>query len=327
MTGRIISLEEFTNEQLRQIPGATGMLSALLRDIGLAGKRISAAVNRAGLANILGAVNKRNVHNEEVQRLDVYAQQLFRDALNQGHSCAGIASEELEGIEVFNNAINNRSRYVVAFDPLDGSSNIETNISIGSIFGVYKRISQPGLPCTIDDFLQPGTAQVAAGYIMYGSSTMLVYATRRGAQGFTLDPHIGEFCLSHPTIHCPADAGCYSVNHAYLRQYNQPVQDFIRHCQHTDGSTERYTGSMVADMHRTLLKGGIFLYPGTSKKPTGKLRLLYECNPYAFLMEVAGGKAMHDHGRILEVMPQSLHQTSPLYIGSVAAVNRLAARL
>lgn len=323
----IVSLEEFTNDQLRQIPGATGMLSALLRDIGLAGKRVSAAVNRAGLANIHGAAQRRNIHHEEVQRLDVYAQQLFRDSLKQGHSCAGIVSEELEEAEIFNNAINNRSRYIVAFDPVDGSSNIESNFSIGSIFGVYKRISQPGTPCTAEDFLQPGTAQVAAGYIMYGSSTMLVYATRRGAQGFTLDPHIGEFCLSHPHIHCPPDASCYSVNHAYLHQYNEPIRLFIDQCQQTPGFTERYTGSMVADMHRTLLKGGIFLYPGTLSKPAGKLRLLYECNPYAFLVEVAGGKAMHDHGRILEIIPESIHQTTALYIGSAAVVNRLAALL
>jgi fructose-1,6-bisphosphatase I len=207
------------------------------------------------------------------------------------------------------------------FDPLDGSGNIDVNISIGTIFGVYRRVSPKGKPATREDFLQPGKNQVAAGYIVYGSSTMFVYATRRGVNGFTLDPSIGEYCMSHPQIKCPASGKIYSVNHGQFFHFNKGVQQYIDGCQKKDAATggpysQRYTGSMVSDVHRNLLKGGIFMYPGTRDKPTGKLRLMYECNPFAFIAEVAGGKATDGKQRILDIQPVELHQRSPLFIGS-----------
>jgi fructose-1,6-bisphosphatase I len=318
----IQSLDEFTYQQLRLFPDATGMLSALMREIGLAGKRISAAVNKAGLVNILGAAGLHNIHHEEVQQLDLFAHKQLREVLKNGHSCAGILSEEMEDIEIFDDAINNKSKYVVAFDPLDGSSNIDTNISIGTIFGVYKRISPLNGPSTKEDFLQPGIKQVAAGYIIYGTSTMLVYATRRGVNGFTLDPTIGEFCLSHPNIKCPLTLSCYSVNQGYYNEFHDSIQAYIRQCQDKSYSL-RYTGSMVADMHRTLLKGGIFLYPATLKKPNGKLRLQYECNPFAFVVEVAGGMAVHCKGRLVDLQPGCLHATTTAYMGSKNMVEDL----
>lgn len=320
MKENVLTLDEFTYEQLRSIPHATGMLSALLRDIGLAAKRISAAVNRAGLHTIRGAAGVQNVHDEAVQQLDLYAHQQLREVLKNGHSCAGILSEEMREVEVFEDAINNKSKYVVAFDPLDGSSNIDTNMPIGTIFGVYKRCTTLGTPCTKADFLQPGTRQVAAGYILYGPATLFVYATRRGVNGFTLDPAIGAFCRSQPNIRCPATAPYYSVNHGYLPQYNEGVQRFVRDCQSQQTFSERYAGSMVADLHRTLLAGGIFLYPATAARPNGKLRLLYECNPFAFILEVAGGKAVHDGGRVLDIQPGGVHATTPMYAGSESLV-------
>lgn len=318
----IQTLDEFTYNQLRLFPKATGMLSALLRDIGLAGKRISAAVNKAGLNNIIGAAGITNTHNEAVQQLDLYAHKQLREVLKNGHSCAGILSEEQENIEIFNDPINNNSKYVVAFDPLDGSSNIDTNISIGTIFGVYKRITEIGISCTREDFLQAGIQQVAAGYIIYGTSTMLVYATRRGVNGFTLDPSIGEFCLSYPNIQCPVTSNCYSVNQGYYFTFTENVQSFLAHCQQ-NGYSLRYAGSMVADLHRILLKGGIFMYPATVDRPQGKLRLLYECNPFAFIIEAAGGKAMGRMKRVLDIFPASLHEVSPLYIGSASLVDKI----
>ncbi len=318
----ILTLDEFTIQQLRMFPKATGELSTLLRDIGLAAKRIYAEVNKSGLANIPGATDTKNVHSEQVQALDVFAHNQLKGVLKNGLSCAGIASEEMENIEVFDDAANNKSKYVVMFDPLDGSSNIDTNISIGTIFGVYRRISETGTPCTMEDFLQPGNKQVAAGYIIYGSSTMLVYATRRGVNGFTLDPSIGEFCLSHPNMQCPTNGDSYSVNQGYWYQYEREIQLFITHCQEK-GMSQRYVGSMVADMHRTLLKGGIFLYPATYRKPSGKLRLMYECNPFAFIIQVAGGEAISGTAKIIDIVPECLHQVSPVFIGSKMLVGEL----
>jgi len=319
---KILTLDEFTIQQLRMFPNATGELSSLLRDIGLAAKRIYAEVNRAGLVDITGAAGYNNVHEEAVQQLDAFAQNQLRDVLRNGLSCAGIASEEMDDIEVFDDVMNNKSKYVVMFDPLDGSSNIDTNTAVGTIFGVYRRKTAKGTPCAQEDFLQTGVNQVAAGYIIYGSSAMMVYATRRGVNGFTLDPAIGEFSLSHPDIHCPAETQTYSVNQGYWRQFEQGVQDFIVRCQQR-GMGQRYAGSMVADMHRTLLKGGIFLYPATHSRPHGKLRLMYECNPFAFIMEVAGAKALNGVNRIVEIEPASLHQTCPVYMGSSLLVNEL----
>lgn len=317
----VLTLDEFTIHAYRNINSATGELSALLRDIGLAGKRINAEVNKIGLVDMLGETGTTNVQGEEVKKMDVYANNQLIGVLKHGVSCAGIGSEELDNVVVFDDEMSNKSKYVVMFDPLDGSANIDTNISIGTIFGVYKRVSETGKPCTKNDFLQQGVAQVAAGYIIYGSSTMLVYATRRGVNGFTLDPEIGEFCLSHPDIKCPPDGKIYSVNHGNFFKYDKPVQNYITCCQQKtkdDGGpyTNRYIGSMVADLHRTLIKGGIFMYPSTPNKKNGKLRLMYECNPFAFIIEVAGGKASNGDKRIVDIQPSELHQRTPVFIGS-----------
>lgn len=317
----ILTLDEFTIRAFRTIPNATGELSALLRDIGLAAKRINAEVNKIGLVDMLGETGKVNVQGEDVKKMDVFANNQLIGVLKHGVSCAGIGSEELPDIVVFDDDLSNKSKYVVMFDPLDGSANIDTNISIGTIFGIYKRISKPGTSCNKNDFLQCGITQVAAGYVVYGSSTMLVYATRRGVNGFTLDPEIGEFCLSHPDIKCPDDGNIYSVNHGNFFKYDKWVQEYITCCQQKTKDnggpyTNRYIGSMVADLHRTLIKGGIFMYPTTVSKPNGKLRLMYECNPFAFIMEVAGGKASNGNVRIVDIEPTDLHQRTPVFIGS-----------
>ncbi len=317
----ILTLDEFTIQQMRQFPHATGELSTLLRDIGLAAKRVNVEVNKAGLVDILGDAGSVNIQGEDVKKLDIYANNQFMGVLKHGISCAGIGSEEMDDFVVFDDEVSNNSKYVVLFDPLDGSGNIDVNVSIGTIFSVYKRVSELGKPCTAEDFLQPGVKQVAAGYVIYGSSTMLVYATRRGVNGFTLDPQIGEFSLSHPNIQCPLDGKFYSVNHGNFFQYTESVRAYIDGCQRktkeTGGPyTQRYIGSMVADVHRNLIKGGIFMYPGTLDKPKGKLRLLYEANPFAFILEVAGGKATNGTQRILDIQPTKLHERTALFIGS-----------
>ncbi len=325
---RILTLDEFTIQQLRNFPKATGELSSLLRDIGLAAKRVNVEVNKAGLVDILGDAGSVNVQGEDVKKLDVYANNQFMGALRHGIACAGLGSEELDEIVIFNDEVSNNSKYVVLIDPLDGSGNIDVNVSIGTIFAVYRRISPKGQPCTQEDFLQPGNMQVAAGYIVYGSSTMLVYATKRGVNGFTLDPSIGEFCLSHPDLKCPDSGKIYSVNHGNFFQYEESVRNYINCCQKktkADGGpyTQRYIGSMVSDVHRNLIKGGIFMYPGTTDKPKGKLRLLYECNPFAFIVEVAGGRATDGSRRILDLKPTELHQRTPLFIGSKSMMDEL----
>ncbi|HUR11792.1 MAG TPA: class 1 fructose-bisphosphatase [Flavitalea sp.] len=325
---KVLTLDEFTLQQLREFPHATGELSGLLRDIGLAAKRVNVEVNKAGLVDILGDAGAVNVQGEDVKKLDVYANNQFMGVLKHGISCAGIASEELDDFIAFNDEVSNNSKYVCLFDPLDGSGNIDVNVSIGTIFTVYRRITPKGTPVALEDFLQPGHKQVAAGYIVYGSSTMLVYATRRGVNGFTLDPSIGEFSLSHPNIKCPEFGKIYSVNHGNFFRYDRKVQQYITICQqknNTNGGpyTQRYIGSMVSDVHRNLIKGGIFMYPGTVEKPKGKLRLLYECNPFAFITEVAGGKAINGTQRILDVVPTELHQRSALFIGSKGMMEEL----
>ncbi|MEP7279530.1 MAG: class 1 fructose-bisphosphatase [Bacteroidota bacterium] len=324
----IITLDEFTIQQLRDFPHATGELSGLLRNIGLAAKRVNVEVNKAGLVDILGDVGAINVQGEEVKKLDIFANNQFIRVLQHGISCAGIASEELDDFVAFDDDVSNNSKYVCMFDPLDGSGNIDVNISIGTIFGVYRRVSPKGSPATKEDFLQPGKNQVAAGYVVYGSSTMLVYATRRGVNGFTLDPSIGEYCMSHPNIICPPSGNIYSVNHGHFFQYRRGVQQYIDACQRKDKDnggpyTQRYIGSMVSDVHRNLLKGGIFMYPGTTDKHQGKLRLMYECNPFAFIAEVAGGRATDGSHRILDIQPATLHQRSPLFIGSSNMMDEL----
>jgi len=329
---KIQTLDEFTIQQMRDFPHATGELSGLLRDIGLASKRVHVEVNKAGLVDILGDAGTMNVQGEEVKKLDVFANNQFMGVLQHGISCAGIGSEEMDDIVVFDDEISNKSKYVCLFDPLDGSSNIDVNVSIGTIFSVFRRVSELGKPATQADFLQPGINQVAAGYVIYGSSTMLVYATRRGVNGFTLDQSVGEFTLSHPDIKCPDSGKMYSVNHGNFFQYAENVKKYITACQKKDKNTggpytQRYIGSMVADVHRNLIKGGIFMYPGTTDKPKGKLRLLYECNPFAFIVEKAGGKATNGDIRILDVQPTELHQRTPFFIGSKLMMEELESYL
>lgn len=328
----IQTLDEFTIQQMRNFPRATGELASLLRDIGLAAKRINVEVNKAGLVDILGDAGSMNVQGEEVKKLDILANNELMGVLSHGISCAGIGSEELDEIVVFDDEISNKSKYVCLFDPLDGSSNIDVNVSIGTIFSIYRRVTELGKPATEDDFLQPGDKQVAAGYIVYGSSTMMVYATKRGVNGFTLDQSIGEFSLSHPDIQCPPDGKIYSVNHGNFFRYSQPVKEYITTCQRKDKTnggpyTQRYIGSMVSDVHRNLVKGGIFMYPGTTDRPGGKLRLLYECNPFAFIMEKAGGKATDGEQRILGIKPESLHQRTPFFVGSKNMMEELGGYL
>jgi fructose-1,6-bisphosphatase I len=325
---RVQTLDEFTIQQMRNFPNATGELSGLLRDIGLAAKRVNVEVNKAGLVDILGDAGAINVQGEEVKKLDIYANEQFMGVLRHGISCAGIGSEELDDVVIFDDEISNNSKYVCLFDPLDGSANIDVNVSIGTIFSVYRRVTPPGTPATKADFLQPGVRQVAAGYVIYGSSTILVYATRRGVNGFTLDPSIGEFTLSHPDIKCPPTGRIYSVNHGNFFRYAPGIRDYIHECQAKEKAnggpyTQRYIGSMVSDVHRNLLKGGIFMYPGTTDKPGGKLRLLYECNPFAFIVEVAGGKATDGKRRILEIQPTQVHERTPFFVGSKLMMEEL----
>ena len=317
----VLTLEEFRKQELRFLPQATGELSNLLRDIALAAKRVNVEVNKAGLEDIMGDTGKMNIHGEGVQQLDEFANSEFMAVLRRGISCAGIASEELDEFACFDEELCNQSKYVVVLDPLDGSSNIDVNISIGTIFGVYRRKTARGFPCNREDFLQKGENLIAAGYIIYGSSTMLVYATRRGVNGFTLDPSIGEFTISHPDIKCPKNGTFYSVNQGNYYEYSDKVKKYIDGCQKKSENgcpvrSLRYTGTMVADMHRNLLKGGIYLYPSTQDHSNGKLRLIYECNPFAFILEMAGGKATDGNRNILQLIPASLHQRTPFYAGS-----------
>lgn len=313
----IKTLSEFIVERQGEFPGATGDLSSLLTAFRLAAKIVSREANKAGLlADILGAAGNENVQGEQQQKLDVYANELFiRMMRTQGCVCA-VASEENDDIVHFDNG----GKYVVTMDPLDGSSNIDVNVSIGTIFSIFKRISS-GPKATLEDFLQPGTAQVAAGYIVYGSSTMLVYTTGHGVNGFTLDPSIGTFCLSHPGMQSPADGKIYSINEGNWLEFSDGVRNYVDACKKQRMSA-RYIGSLVADFHRNLLKGGIYLYPGTAKAPKGKLRLLYEANPLAFIVEQAGGMATDGATRIMDLKPTELHQRTPLFIGSKAMVEK-----
>lgn len=325
---KVLTLDEFTIREMRAFPKATGELAGLLRDIGLAAKRVNVEVNKAGLVDIFGDTGNVNVQGEEVKKLDEFANDQFTAVLRHGISCAGIASEELDDVVIFNDEISQNSKYICMFDPLDGSSNIDVNVSIGTIFSVYRRVTQTGTPVTIKDFFQAGNRQVAAGYIIYGSSTILVYATKRGVNGFTLDQSVGEFCLSHPDIKCPESGKMYSVNHGNFFGYSDEIKKYIEVCQKknkTNGGpyTQRYIGSMVSDVHRNLIRGGIFLYPATEEKPKGKLRLLYECNPLAYIVEIAGGKATDGTQRILEKVPAELHERTPFFIGSIKMMEEL----
>jgi fructose-1,6-bisphosphatase I len=315
-----ISLGEFIIERQSDFKYAKGELSRLFSAISLAARIINREVKRAGLNGILGDFGSTNVQGEEVKKLDVFSNEQFIHALKERGEVCAIASEENEGMIEFNGEFSKTGKYIVAFDPLDGSSNIDVNVSVGSIFSIYRKTSE-GDCATLDDFMQAGVEQVAAGYVIYGSSTMLVYSTGNGVNGFTLDPSIGAFFLSHPNMQIPKTGKIYSINEGNYVHFPQGVKDYIKYCQVEDKATSRpyssrYIGSAVADFHRNMLKGGIFIYPSTSTAPKGKLRLLYECNPLAFLVEHAGGKASDGFNRILDIKPTSLHQRTPLFIGS-----------
>jgi fructose-1,6-bisphosphatase I len=320
MQTSVYTIERHIVDQERKFPGATGHLTGLLLDIALAAKIISVEVNKAGLAEILGKAGYENIQGEVVQKLDVYAQETMYNALDHtGHLCA-MASEEKEDIIPIPEEFA-LGKYVINFDPLDGSSNIEANVSIGTIFSIHRRISPAGRPGTPEDCMQPGYKQVCAGYVVYGSSTMMVYSTGQGVFGFTLDPSIGEFLLSHENIKMPNHGNFYSVNEGYYHRWDKNIQELVEYYKTPDKETKRpykarYIGSLVADFHRNLLYGGIFMYPPDSAHPHGKLRLLYEAAPLAFIAEQAGGAASTGCERILDVQPKELHQRVPLFIGN-----------
>jgi fructose-1,6-bisphosphatase I len=314
------TLGQFIIEKQADFPYAKGELSRLLRDIGIAAKIVNREVNKAGLADILGENGTTNIQGEGQKKLDVYANEQFISALKHGGECCIVASEENDDYIHLDTDVSKDAEYIVAIDPLDGSSNIDVNVGIGTIFSIYHRKSTKGR-ASIQDVLQKGTEQVAAGYVIYGSSTMLVYTTGKGVNGFTLDPSIGEFCLSHPDMKIPKDGVIYSINEGYYVHFPDGVKKYIKFCQVEDEKTKRpytsrYIGSMVADIHRNLIKGGIFIYPITASAPKGKLRLVYECNPMAFIIEQAGGKASNGYERILGLEVTELHQRSAIFIGS-----------
>ena len=324
---KVTTLGQFIIERQDDFPYAKGELSRLLRDIGIASKIVNREVNKAGLVDILGEDGSINIQGEDVKKLDVFANEQFISALTCGGECCAIGSEENEYVVDIDSTVSKNAKYVVAIDPLDGSSNIDVNVSIGTIFSIYRRTSLSG-PGKLSDFMQRGTDQVAAGYIIYGSSTMLVYTTGRGVNGFTLDPSIGEFCLSHPDMKIPKTGKIYSINEGYYVHFPDGIKKYIKYCQEEDATTNRpyssrYIGSLVADFHRNLIKGGLFIYPSTSQAPKGKLRLLYECNPLAFIIEQAGGKASDGYNRILDIQPSALHQRTPIVIGSYDMVSKV----
>ncbi|MCT4639535.1 MAG: class 1 fructose-bisphosphatase [Bacteroidales bacterium] len=322
----LITLNEFISTRQANFPYAKGELTRLLHYIGLAAKIVNKKVNKAGLVDILGEAGNTNVQGEDQKKLDVFADIEFIKALKASGECCGIASEENDEIITFDDELARDGNYIVCIDPLDGSSNIDVNVSIGTIFSIYRRKSKRGEKAQLMDFLQPGRDQIAAGYIIYGSSTMLVYTTGNGVNGFTLDTAIGEFCLSHPDIKTPDKGKIYSINEGNYPHFPDGVKKYIKYCQEINGEsnrpyTSRYIGSLVADFHRNLLKGGIYIYPETAKDKRGKLRLLYECNPIAYIAEQAGGKAIDGYKRIMEVEPESLHQRIPFYTGSKEMVD------
>jgi fructose-1,6-bisphosphatase I len=315
----IVTIDRFIIEQEAKFPEATGELSGILYDLAVAAKMISSKVRRAGLIDILGGAGSENVQGEHQQKLDVIANLIITKAMDHGGRLCAMASEEEPGIIEIPPPFK-CGKYVLLFDPLDGSSNIDVNVPVGTIFSVMRRVTPGNGQGAMADMLQPGLAQVAAGYIIYGSSTMMVYTTGHGAHGFTLDPSIGEFLLSHPNIHTPASGKYLSVNDSYERHWSEPVRALMRRYRglddHRDAMNVRYVGSLVADFHRNLLGGGIFVYPANTQSPSGKLRLLYECNPLAFIAEQAGGAATDGKRRLMELVPTELHQRSPLYLGS-----------
>ncbi|HEY1008747.1 MAG: class 1 fructose-bisphosphatase [Daejeonella sp.] len=316
----LLTLGQFIIEKQSDFPYAKGELSRLLRDIGIAAKIVNREVNKAGLMDILGDVGTVNIQGENQKKLDVFANEQFISALTSGGECCIVASEENDDFVPIDAEVSKNAKYIVAIDPLDGSSNIDVNVAVGTIFSIYRRKSTDG-KATLEDVLQNGTEQVAAGYVIYGSSTMLVYTTGKGVNGFTLDPSIGEFCLSHPNMTIPKDGTIYSLNEGNYVHFPDGVKKYLKYCQVEDQQTSRpytsrYIGSMVADVHRNMIKGGIFIYPTTSGAPNGKLRLVYECNPMAFIIEQAGGRATDGYNRICEKEVSSLHQRSAIFIGS-----------
>lgn len=320
------TLGEFIIENQSEFAYSSGELSRLINSIRLAAKVVNHEVNKAGLVDITGAVGETNIQGEDQQKLDVYANEKFIQTLTNREIVCGIASEENDDyitIEGCNK--DHKNKYVVLMDPLDGSSNIDVNVSVGTIFSIYRRVTPVGTPVQLEDFLQPGNKQVAAGYIVYGTSTMLVYTTGHGVNGFTLNPALGSWYLSHPDMRYPENGHIYSVNEGNYVHFPQGVKDYIKYCQEEKDDrpyTSRYIGSLVSDFHRNMIKGGIYFYPTSSKAPNGKLRLLYECNPMAFIAEQAGGKASDGFRRILDIEPQELHQRAPFFCGSRSMVEK-----
>lgn len=328
MAKRIKTLDEFIIEKQHDFPSASGELSGLLGSIKLAAQVVNRELNKAGLLDILGTVGITNAQGEEQKMMDVYANEKFKSALEARDQVCGVGSEEDNEVIIFNKEMNQNGKYVVLMDPLDGSSNIDVNVCVGTIFSIYERISEQGTPARLEDFLQPGSKQVAAGYIIYGSSTMLVYTTGNGVHGFTFDPSLGVFCLSHENIRIPEYGNIYSVNEGNYRYFPDGVKQYIKYCQDIDEASQRpyisrYTGSLVSDFHRNMLIGGIYIYPSFANYPTGKLRLLYECNPLAFLAEQAGGVAVNGLQNILDIEPTELHQRTPFFVGSCEMISEL----
>ncbi|MEN8765707.1 MAG: class 1 fructose-bisphosphatase [Wenyingzhuangia sp.] len=320
------TLGEYINENQHAFKYTTGELSSLINAIRLAAKVVNHEVNKAGLVDITGAIGEVNVQGEAQQKLDVYANDKFIQTMINRNIVCGITSEEEEDFIIVNSKDqNHQNKYVLLIDPLDGSSNIDVNVSVGTIFSIYRRITPVGTPVTKEDFLQEGKHQVAAGYIIYGTSTMLVYSTGHGVNGFTLNPAIGTFYLSHPNMEFPEDGSIYSVNEGNYLEFPEGIKKYIKYCQQIEEDrpyTSRYIGSLASDFHRNLIKGGIYMYPKSTKNPEGKLRLLYECNPMAFLAEQANGKASDGYNRILDIKPKELHQRIPFICGSKNMVEK-----
>ena len=322
------TLGEFIVEKQAEYPNAKGELSGILSSIRLVAKVIHRDINKAGLTNnIIGNSGVENVQGEAQMKLDLFAHNTMKQALMSREEVAGFASEEEENFIAFDTERGRNAKYVILTDPLDGSSNIDVNGAVGTIFSIYRRISPVGTPVTLEDFMQPGNRQVAAGYIVYGSSTMLVYTTGNGVNGFTYDPSLGVFCLSHENIQIPKTGKIYSINEGQYLKFPVGVKKYLKYCQEEDKETQRpytsrYIGSLVSDFHRNMLKGGIYIYPSATNYPNGKLRLLYEGNPMAFLAEQAGGVASDGYNRILDIQPTALHQRVPLFIGSREMVKK-----
>ena len=322
------TLGEFIVEKQAEYPNAKGELSGILSSIRLVAKVIHRDINKAGLTNnIIGNSGVENVQGEAQMKLDLFAHNTMKQALMSREEVAGFASEEEENFIAFDTERGRNAKYVILTDPLDGSSNIDVNVAVGTIFSIYRRVSPVGTPVTLEDFMQPGNRQVAAGYIVYGSSTMLVYTTGNGVNGFTYDPSLGVFCLSHENIQITKTGKIYSINEGQYLKFPVGVKKYLKYCQEEDKETQRpytsrYIGSLVSDFHRNMLKGGIYIYPSATNYPNGKLRLLYEGNPMAFLAEQAGGVASDGYNRILDIQPTALHQRVPLFIGSREMVKK-----